>query len=168
MCCRREELRFNIHTSHPFSVSPKHLANAHLRENCRLCNPVHRFPFLPISPLSISPLKDVSFLEVTFRTCREGNVLSDCGPSINVNAISSIIYPLSFPFRSSLSLFSAFSFFSVSVGKPLHGFQLFLSLSLSLFFSNTILLNTCRYPPCSLNVAILQSHFQLCFNELCY
>ncbi len=137
------------------------LANAHLRANCRFCAPcVIVFLLLPISVL-----KDVSyFLRSPLE--HDGNVLADYGPSINVN--SGVLLFIHFLFRPVPPSFSALGFSSSSVGKPLHRFHLFLSLSLCLFFLNTILLNTCRYPPCSLNVAILQSHFQLCFNELCY
>lgn len=119
-----------------------------------------------LTSLYLSPERCVSFLEVTFRAWRKRRERPCRLRAIyKCKCSSSIIYPLSIPFCSSLSpSFSAFGFFSASVGKPLHRFHLFLSL----FFSNTILLNTCRYPPCSLNVAILQSHFQLCFNELCY
>lgn len=53
-----------------------------------LANRASLFPLLLISPLSISPLKDVShFLRSpSERDGREGNVLAGCGPSINVNA----------------------------------------------------------------------------------
>lgn len=103
-------------------------ANAHLQANCRFCDPcVIVFPLLPISVL-----KDVSyFLRSPLE--HDGNVLADCRPSINVN--SGVLLFIHFLFCPVPPCFSAFGFSSSSVGKPLHRFHLFLSLSV--YFSRT-------------------------------
>ncbi len=102
--------------------------NAHLRANCRFCAPcVIVFPLLPISVL-----KDVSyFLRSPLE--HDGNVLADCRPSININ--SGVLLFIHFLFRPVPPSFSALGFSSSSVGKPLHRFHLFLSLSV--YFSWT-------------------------------